>query len=135
MHARARRLTDAPVIELGPKWLLGLGALAAPEPTAMREARGCLVVQGCSSGVAAIGATVSIAGATARTDQRGCFSVRTRLGLAPVTVAVSGGKMAGMDLQLDNPFPESVVFDGPPITLAGMYIGGGCHDARPGGFP
>lgn len=130
------RLTnDEPVVELGERWLLGLGALAAPEPTAIRDARGCLVVQGCSKGVPAVGSTVKLAGVTAKTDQRGCFSVRTRLGLAPVSVAVSGGKMAGMDLQLENPFPGAVVFDGPPLTLVGGYIGGGCHDSRPGTFP
>lgn len=69
----------------------------------------------------------------ATTDRRGCFQARPELGLGPAHLEVASA--TGKPLELDNGFPEAVVFGDAPVTLQALYIGGGCHDSHPGEFP
>lgn len=124
----------APVIRIG-SWLFALGPLSAPEPRKPVVVRGCLTVMGCpGNSYAPSGARVTIDRTTvATTDRRGCFQTRAELGLGPARVEVTSG--TGKPLELDGDFPRAVVFDGSPVALTASYIGGGCHDSQPGGFP
>lgn len=132
---RADRLVHgAPVIRIG-NWLFALGPRSTPEPRTPVVARGCLVVMGCpGNSYTPAGAKVTIDGTTiATTDRRGCFQARAELGLAPARVEITSA--TGRPLELDNGFPEAVVFGDTPVTMQALYIGGGCHDSRPGQFP
>lgn len=127
----AFRLHGPPVVRVG-RWLFALGPLSAPEQRKPVVVRGCLIVTGCgSNSYAPKGAKVTIDHTTvATTDRRGCFKARAPLGLGPTRVEV-----AGLATELDTPFPDVVVFSGSPVTLQASWLGTGCHDSEPGGFP
>ena len=64
---------------------------------------------------------MTINGTTTTTDRRGCFKLRTELGLAPIPFAV---EVNGEQLQV----PDAVVFDGGVIKLLGSrVVSGRCH--------
>lgn len=117
-------------------YLLGYGTLAAPEPSSSIEVRACFTIAGCPPNSAQlVGATVTLGNVTATTDRHGCLHARTTAGLSPVALRTSGGTMAREPAILDNEFPGAVILDGAPLSLLALYIGGGCHDSRPGQFP
>lgn len=125
------RLHGPPVVHVG-RWLFALGPLSAPEQRKPVVVRGCLIVTGCgSNSYTPKGAKVTIDDSiVATTDRRGCFKVRATLGPGPARFEV-----AGLATELDTPFPEVVVFSGLPVTLQASWLGTGCHDSEPGGFP
>lgn len=123
-------------VGFGGKWVFAFGSLAQPEPLHAIDARICMIVLGCHSNTAPlVGGKVVLGGVAAITDHRGCFRFRARIGLAPLELAITGGRVAGGSIVFDTPLTDTVVLDGPALTLYASYIGGGCHDSAPGMFP
>jgi hypothetical protein len=105
-------------------WLLGLGDLPAPEQARPTVVRGRLRVSGCPDDgppSPLVGVRVTIAGATAVTDRRGRFRMRTDVTRAPVAIRVDTAT------PLDTGFPTTAVLDGRPLELMASYLGAGCH--------
>jgi hypothetical protein len=113
--------------------LFAVGARAQAEPVTEHDVYGCLVITGCrDNSMRPAGAAISIGGATAKTDGRGCFRAHVTAGLGPVPFAAHGGNLPA---QLDGDFPAAVILGAAPLALAASWIGAGCHDSVPGGFP
>lgn len=134
-YRSGERLFRGPLVVRVGSWLFALGPRSAPEQRKPVVVRGCLIVMGCpGESSPAIGVKVTIDNTTvATTDRRGCFQTRATLGLGPARVDVASGTTTPLDL--DNPFPEAVVFAGPPVTLRASNLGAGCHITEPGNLP
>jgi len=105
-------------------WVFGLGERAADEPRREVTVRGRAQVTGCpGSGPGWLaGATVTIAGASAKTDAHGRFHLRARVTRAPEPITI-----AKPDLHLDLPFVTTVVIDpARPLALWAQDLGAGC---------
>ncbi|HET9627734.1 MAG TPA: PQQ-binding-like beta-propeller repeat protein [Kofleriaceae bacterium] len=122
---------DGTALLVDGKWAFALGGLAKPEPVRELDAGVCLIVHGCLTHTAPlVGGKIMLGGAAAATtDRRGCVRWRGKAGLAPISLAISGGEVAGAEPQFDVPFPDTVVMDSAAVTVHAEYLGAGCHDS------